>query len=89
MAELWLSADDIAANLGVTKDTAYTSNAEKAVPAHKVGRPREYQDCEIDELVRAGAAASSAEPKIALAVVNGQPYSDSNETDAEGADDVE
>lgn len=84
MAELWLSADDIAANLGVTKDTAYTSNAAKAVPAHKVGRPREFQDCEIDELVRAGAAASSAGSMTAPDVVNGQPCSDSDEADEEG-----
>ncbi|MGL5247411.1 MAG: helix-turn-helix domain-containing protein [Brooklawnia sp.] len=38
MAEPWLSADDIAAHLGVTKDTVYTWIAEKAMPAHKVGR---------------------------------------------------
>ena len=33
MAEPWLSADDIAAHLGVTKDTVYTWIAEKAMPA--------------------------------------------------------
>ena len=38
VAEPWLSADDIAAHLGVTKDTVYTWIAEKAMPAHKVGR---------------------------------------------------
>ena len=32
MAEPWLSADDIAAHLGITKDTVYTWIAEKAMP---------------------------------------------------------
>jgi len=41
VAEPWLSADDIAAHLGVTKDTVYTWIAEKAMPAHKALRPGE------------------------------------------------
>ena len=59
MAEPWLSADDIAAHLGVTKDTVYTWIAEKAMPAHKVGRLWKFQASEIDDGVRAGAAASA------------------------------
>ena len=43
MAEPWLSADDIAVHLGVTKDTVYTWIAEKAMPAHKVGRLWKFQ----------------------------------------------
>ena len=58
MAEPWLSADDIAAHLGITKDTVYTWIAEKAMPAHKVGRLWKFQASEIDDWVRAGAAAS-------------------------------
>jgi excisionase family DNA binding protein len=57
VAEPWLSADDIAAHLGVTKDTVYTWIAEKAMPAHKVGRLWKFQASEIDDWVRAGAAA--------------------------------
>ncbi|MGF0120944.1 helix-turn-helix domain-containing protein [Pseudoclavibacter sp. Marseille-Q434] len=38
MSEPWLSAVDIAAHLGVTKDTVYTWIAEKGMPAHKIGR---------------------------------------------------
>lgn len=37
VAESWLSADDIAANLGITKDTVYSWIAENAMPSHKVG----------------------------------------------------
>lgn len=58
MSEPWLSADDIAAHLGVTKDTVYSWIADKAMPAHKVGRLWKFQTIEVDEWVRgAGAAA--------------------------------
>ncbi|MFZ1383245.1 MAG: helix-turn-helix domain-containing protein [Scrofimicrobium sp.] len=59
MAEPWLSADGIAAHLGVTKDTVYTWIAEKAMPAHKVGRLWKFQASEIDDWVRTGAASSA------------------------------
>jgi excisionase family DNA binding protein len=55
----WLSADDIAAHLGVTKDTVYALIAEKGMPAHKVGRLWKFQTSEVDEWVRSGSAASS------------------------------
>jgi excisionase family DNA binding protein len=57
VAEPWLSADDIAAHLGITKDTVYTWIADKAMPAHKVGRLWKFQANEIDDWVRRGAAA--------------------------------
>ncbi len=58
MPEPWLSADDIAAHLGVTKDTVYTWIAEKDMPAHKVRRLWNFQASEIDEWVRRGGAAA-------------------------------
>lgn len=57
MTEPWLSADDIAARLGVTKDTVYTRIAEKNMPAHKVGRLWKFQASEIDDWVPSGGAA--------------------------------
>ena len=62
VAEPWLSADDIAAHLGVTKDTVYTWIAEKAMPAHKVGRLWKFQASEIDDWVRRGGAAADSDP---------------------------
>lgn len=56
MSEPWLSPDDIAAHLGVTKDIVYTWITEKAMPAHKVGRLWKFQTSEIDEWVRRGGA---------------------------------
>ena len=59
MTEPWLSADDIAAHLGVTKDTVYAWIADKGMPAHKVCRLWKFQTSEIDSWVRSGGAATS------------------------------
>ncbi|XPP25384.1 MAG: helix-turn-helix domain-containing protein [Leucobacter sp.] len=58
MTEPWLSADDIASHLGVTKDTIYTWIAEKGMPAHKIGRLWKFQATEVDDWVRSGGAAT-------------------------------
>lgn len=60
-SEPWLSADDIAAHLGVTKDTVYSWISDKAMPAHKVGRLWKFQASEVDGWVRSGGASSSEE----------------------------
>lgn len=59
MAEPWLSADDIAAHLGVTKDTVYAWITEKRMPAHKLGRLWKFQASEVDEWVRSGGASAA------------------------------
>lgn len=56
--EAWLSADDIAAHLGITKDTVYTWIAEKSMPAHKIGRLWKFQISEVDGWVRGGGAGT-------------------------------
>lgn len=58
MPEPWLSADDIADYLGVTKDTIYAWIADKAMPAHKVGRLWKFKTNEVDDWVRRGSASS-------------------------------
>jgi excisionase family DNA binding protein len=59
MAEPWLSADDIAAHLGITKDTVYSWIAERDMPAHKLGRLWKFQTSEVDIWVRGGGAERS------------------------------
>jgi excisionase family DNA binding protein len=59
MSEPWLSAEEIAAHLGVTKDTVYVWIADKAMPAHKVGRLWKFQASEVDSWGRSGWAANS------------------------------
>ena len=61
MAEPWLSADGIAAHLGITKDTVYTWITDKRMPAHKVGRLWKFQASEVDEWVRSGGSAASSD----------------------------
>ncbi|WP_196883501.1 helix-turn-helix domain-containing protein [Arthrobacter sp. CAN_A214] len=56
MVEPWLSADEIALHLGITKDTVYTWIAGKRMPAHKVGRFWRFQISEVDEWVRSGGS---------------------------------
>lgn len=58
MSEPWLSADDIAEHLGVTKDTIYAWISGKGMPAHKVGRLWKFQASEVDDWVRRGDAGS-------------------------------
>jgi len=59
LIEPWLSADDIAVHLGVTKDTIYIWIAEKGMPAHKIGRLWKFQASEVDDWVRGGGAAGN------------------------------
>lgn len=54
-----MSADDIAAHLGVTKDTIYTWIAEKDMPAHKLGRLWKFQAAEVDDWVRRNGATAA------------------------------
>jgi excisionase family DNA binding protein len=60
VAESWLSADDIAGHLGITKDTVYAWIAEKGMPAHKLGRLWKFQASEVDTWVRSGGAAGDS-----------------------------
>ena len=60
VSEPWLSADDIADYLGVTKDTIYAWIADKEMPAHKVGRLWKFQASEVDDWVRGGGAKVGA-----------------------------
>lgn len=55
-SEPWVSAEEIAAHLGVTKDTVYVWIADKAMPAHKIGRLWKFQATEVDAWVRSGGA---------------------------------
>ncbi len=62
MTEPWLSADDIAAHLGVTKETIYVWIADKGMPAHKIGRLWKFQVSEVDEWVRRAGASDTDSP---------------------------
>jgi excisionase family DNA binding protein len=62
MDERWLSVEEIAEYLGVSKDTVYTWVASKRMPGHRVGRFWKFKTSEVDRWVRAGGAARVALP---------------------------
>ncbi len=57
MQERWLSVEEIAAHLGVNRDTIYKWLVRKKMPAHKVGRLWKFLASEIDQWVKGGKAA--------------------------------
>ncbi|MWJ24530.1 DNA-binding protein [Clavibacter michiganensis subsp. michiganensis] len=61
MTEPWVPANDIAAHLGATKNTAHAWIAEKHVPALKVSRLWKFQTSEIKKWVRSGRARTADE----------------------------
>ena len=58
MNDRWLSVDEIAAYLGIKRETIYKWLVEKDMPAHRVGRLWKFRKDEIDEWVRTGEADS-------------------------------
>lgn len=56
MDDRWLSVDEIAAYLGIKRDTVYKWIDRKGMPAHKVGRLWKFRRDEIDRWVRSGGA---------------------------------
>lgn len=56
MSDRWLSVEEIAEHLGVSKDTVYAWIANRGMPAHRVGRFWKFQKVEIDLWVKDGGA---------------------------------
>ncbi len=57
----WLSVEEIAEHLGVTKDSIYRWIERKGLPAHKVGKLWKFKKDEVDEWVRSGHAREDGE----------------------------
>jgi excisionase family DNA binding protein len=60
MEERWLSVDDIAAYLGVKRDTVYRWIDQRALPARRLGRLWKFRKQEVDDWIARGAASQSA-----------------------------
>lgn len=56
MDDRWFSVDEIAAHLGIKRDTVYNWIAEKELPAHRIGRLWKFKKDEVDEWVRSGSS---------------------------------
>jgi excisionase family DNA binding protein len=59
--ERWLSLEEIAAYLGIKRDTVYKWINRKNMPAHKVGSLWKFRRDEVDEWVRSGESRITTE----------------------------
>ena len=57
MDDRWISLEEVAAYLGVKRDTIYKWIDRRNMPAHKVGRLWKFRKEEVDEWVRGGIGA--------------------------------
>ncbi|MCE5200795.1 MAG: helix-turn-helix domain-containing protein [Armatimonadota bacterium] len=56
MEDRWLSVDEIAVYLGITRDTIYRWIDSKNIPVHRLGRRWKFRKDEVDEWVKSGGA---------------------------------
>lgn len=54
--ERWLSVEEIAAHLGISKETIYRWLEKEKIPAHRVGRLWKFKASEVDQWIFAGNA---------------------------------
>jgi excisionase family DNA binding protein len=65
IADRWLSVDEIAAYLGVKRDTVYKWIERRRLPAHKAGRLWKFRKHEVDEWVLSKNARNQTHQKTA------------------------
>lgn len=56
MDDRWLSVDEIAAYLGVKRDTIYKWIIRRGMPARKVGRLWKFRKSEVDRWIESGSS---------------------------------
>lgn len=54
--ERWLSVEEIAAHLGISKETIYRWVEREKIPAHRVGRLWRFKASEVDNWIVDGGA---------------------------------
>jgi excisionase family DNA binding protein len=59
MSERWYSVEEIAAHLGIGRETVYRWIDHKGLPAHRIGKFWKFKVSEVDEWARTGAAGDS------------------------------
>lgn len=55
--EPWLSVEEIAGHLGVSKETIYRWLERGKIPSSRIGRLWKFKAYEVDEWIRQGGAA--------------------------------
>ena len=61
--ERWVDVEEVAAHLGVTKDTIYRWIDKKCFPAHRAGRLLRFKLSETDDWVRRGGGAEGRQDR--------------------------
>lgn len=61
MDDSYISVEQIAEYLGVSRDTVYTWITGKGMPAHRLGRLWKFKKAEVDAWVKSGGAAGRFE----------------------------
>ena len=61
MSDRWLSVDEIADHLGVSRDTVYAWLSKKQMPGHRAGHLWRFKCAEVDAWLRAGGASNADE----------------------------
>jgi len=56
--EPWVSVEDVANHLGITRESVYRWIDRKGLPAHKVGRLWKFHLSDVDAWVKAGGTES-------------------------------
>ena len=56
-SERWLSVEEIAAHLGVSRETIYRWLEKRKIPAHRIGKLWKFQASEVDQWVRSEESA--------------------------------
>ncbi len=59
--ERWVGVEDVAAHLGVAKDSIYRWIDDKGLPARRVGRLLRFRLSEVDDWVEAGGGEGTSE----------------------------
>ena len=57
--ERWVSLEDIASHLDVSKDTIRSWIKKETIPYHKVGRQYKFRVSEVDAWVESGESADA------------------------------
>lgn len=55
--EKWMSVEEIAQHLGISKETIYRWLEKTKIPAHRVGKLWKFQISEVDDWVKSGGAS--------------------------------
>lgn len=63
MSDPWVSVEQIAKHLGVTRDSIYRWIDGKGLPSHRIGRLWKFKISEVDDWVRRGEAQENSARK--------------------------